>query len=52
VHLGWVRTNIAKSNINGRFSPEESAQKNVEFIASDFNSGIFWNVETDEACIW
>jgi hypothetical protein len=24
VHTGWVRTNIAKSNENGRLSPEES----------------------------
>ena len=52
VHPGWVRTNIAKSNIHGRLSPAESAQKIVEFITSDFKSGIFWNVETEAECGW
>jgi len=52
VHPGWVRTNISKSNINGRLSPEESAQKIFEFITSDFKSGIFWNVETETECPW
>jgi NAD(P)-dependent dehydrogenase (short-subunit alcohol dehydrogenase family) len=52
VHPGWVRTNISKSNINGRLSPEESAQKIFEFITSDFKTGIFWNVETEAECTW
>ncbi len=52
VHPGWVRTNISKSNINGRFSPEESAQKILEFITSDFRTGTFWNVETEAECAW
>ena len=52
VHPGWVRTNISKSNINGRLSPEESAQKIFEFISSDFKTGTFWNVETEAECAW
>ena len=52
VHPGWVRTNIAKSNLNGRLSPEESAQKIFQFITSDFKTGIFWNVETEAECTW
>jgi NAD(P)-dependent dehydrogenase (short-subunit alcohol dehydrogenase family) len=52
VHPGWVRTNISKSNINGRLSPEESAQKIFEFITSDFKTGTFWNVETETECKW
>ena len=52
VHPGWVRTNISKSNINGRLSPEESAQKIFEFMTSNFKSGIFWNVETEAECPW
>lgn len=52
VHPGWVRTNISKSNINGRLSPEESAQKIFQFIISDFKNGIFWNVETDSESTW
>jgi hypothetical protein len=41
VHPGWVRTNIAKSNKNGRLSLEESAQKIFQFITSDFKTGIY-----------
>jgi len=52
VHPGWVRTNLTKSNIHGRLSSEESAQKIVEFITSDFKSGTFWNVETQAVCRW
>jgi NAD(P)-dependent dehydrogenase (short-subunit alcohol dehydrogenase family) len=52
VHPGWVRTNISKSNINGRLSPKESAQKIFEFITSDFKTGTFWNVETETECTW
>ena len=52
VHPGWVRTNIAKSNVNGRLSPEESAQKIFQFITSDFKTGTFWNVETEAECTW
>ena len=52
VHPGWVRTNISKSNINGRLSPEESAQKIFQFITSDFKTGTFWNVETEAECTW
>jgi NAD(P)-dependent dehydrogenase (short-subunit alcohol dehydrogenase family) len=52
VHPGWVRTNISKSNINGRLSPEVSAQKIFEFISRDFKTGTFWNVETEAECTW
>jgi len=52
VHPGWVRTNISKSNINGRLSPEESAQKIFQFITRDFKTGTFWNVETEAECTW
>ena len=52
VHPGWVRTSIAKSNIYGRLSPEESAKKIFDFVNSEFKSGIFWNVETQAECKW
>ena len=52
VHPGWVRTTIAKSNINGRLSTEESATKIFNFVLSDFKTGIFWNVETQTECKW
>lgn len=52
IHPGWVRTTIAKSNVNGRLSAEESAQRIYEFVVSDFRTGIFWNVETQTECSW
>jgi NAD(P)-dependent dehydrogenase (short-subunit alcohol dehydrogenase family) len=52
IHPGWVRTTIAKSNINGRLSPEESAKGIYDFATSEFRSGIFWNVETGSECNW
>jgi len=52
VHPGWVRTTIAKSNVNGRLSPEESAQKIYDFVISKFRTGIFWNVETQTENEW
>jgi NAD(P)-dependent dehydrogenase (short-subunit alcohol dehydrogenase family) len=52
VHPGWVRTTIAKSSVNGRLSPEESAQRIYDFVISDFRTGIFWNVETQVECDW
>lgn len=52
VHPGWVRTTISKSNINGRLSLEESAQRIYDFVVSDFKTGIFWNVETQTECKW
>ena len=52
IHPGWVRTTIAKSNINGRLSTEESATKIFDFVSTDFKTGIFWNVENQTECKW
>ena len=52
VHPGWVRTTISKSNVNGRLSPEESAQRIFAFVVSNFRTGIFWNIETQTECKW
>jgi len=53
IHPGWVRTTIAESNIdNGRLSPEESAIKLVEYIISDFETGTFWDVESQSKLDW
>lgn len=52
VHPGWVRTTISKSNVNGRLSPEESAQRIYDFVVSEFRTGIFWNVEAQAECTW
>lgn len=52
VHPGWVRTTIADGNLNGRLSPAESALKIFEFAVSDFETGIFWNIETQSEIAW
>ncbi len=52
VHPGWVRTTLTKRNMHGRLSPQESANKLFDFILSDFETGIFWNVETQSKCKW
>jgi len=53
IHPGWVRTTIAESNIdNGRLSPEESAIKLVDYILSDFETGTFWDVESQSKLNW
>jgi NAD(P)-dependent dehydrogenase (short-subunit alcohol dehydrogenase family) len=53
IHPGWVRTTIAESNIdNGRLSPEESAIKLFDYIISDFETGTFWDVESQSKLDW
>jgi NAD(P)-dependent dehydrogenase (short-subunit alcohol dehydrogenase family) len=53
VHPGWVRTTIAKNNIvNGRLSTDESAIKIFNFVTSGFESGIFWDIETETKIEW
>ena len=53
VHQGWVRTNISvNSSINGRLSADDSGSKIYNFIISDFETGIFWNIETDSEIDW
>lgn len=53
VHPGWVRTTIAKDNIvNGRLSADESAFKIFNFVTSNFETGIFWDIEAERKTDW
>ena len=53
IHPGWVRTTIAKDNIvNGRLSTDESAFKIFNFITSNFETGIFWDIEGERKTEW
>lgn len=53
IHPGWVRTNISKStSINGRLSPDDSAERIFKFVTTEFESGIFWDVEANEKLDW
>ena len=53
VHPGWVRTTIAKDNIvNGRLSAEESAFRVFNFVTSNFETGIFWDIEAERKMEW
>lgn len=52
IHPGWVKTEIAKSNVNARLSPEESAGKIFQYIATQFKNGEFWDVESSLKLKW
>lgn len=52
LHPGWVRTNISGDNTKGRYSTDESSDMIYDFVSGNFETGIFWNVETDSACDW
>ena len=52
VHPGWVRTSISNTNGDAPFSPEESAAEIIDFIQSDFKTGIFWSIETRAEMPW
>jgi NAD(P)-dependent dehydrogenase (short-subunit alcohol dehydrogenase family) len=53
VHPGWVRTTIAKANITeGRLSPEESAAKIFDFVTGNFETGTFWDIESQSEIGW
>ena len=53
IHPGWVRTTISESTSkNAPLSAEESAKGIIDFVRSDFKTGTFWNVETQEKIGW
>jgi NAD(P)-dependent dehydrogenase (short-subunit alcohol dehydrogenase family) len=53
IHPGWVKTTIADDNIiNGRLTPEKSAENIFEFISKDFKNGIFWDAENEKELLW
>lgn len=52
IHPGWVRTTIAKSNINGRLTPHESALKIVWYLENKFKNGEFWDAEYNKTLQW
>ncbi len=53
IHPGWVRTTIAKDNIvNGKLSSNESAIKIFNFVTTNFETGIFWNIEAERETEW
>lgn len=52
IHPGWVKTTIAKSNVNARLSPKESADKIMKYIETQFKNGDFWDAERDLNLKW
>jgi NAD(P)-dependent dehydrogenase (short-subunit alcohol dehydrogenase family) len=53
IHPGWVRTTIAKDNIvNGKLSSDESAIKIFNFVTTNFETGIFWDIEAERKTEW
>jgi NAD(P)-dependent dehydrogenase (short-subunit alcohol dehydrogenase family) len=53
VHPGYVKTEISESALlQGRLTPEQSAENVLSFMESDFKSGIFWDSETGSELPW
>ncbi len=52
IHPGWVQTEIASMNVNAPLVPKESAEKIHEFVVSDFETGTFWNIVTQDFLEW
>ena len=53
IHPGWVKTTIIESNlINGKLTPEQSADNLFEFLTNEFDSGVFWNSENGTELLW
>ena len=46
VHPGYVKTQISGiALINGRLTPEQSAENIFSFLESDYKTGSFWDLE-------
>jgi NAD(P)-dependent dehydrogenase (short-subunit alcohol dehydrogenase family) len=46
VHPGYVKTQISEiAMINGRLTPEQSAENIFSFLKSDYKTGSFWDLE-------
>ena len=53
IHPGWVRTTISESTSKyAPLSTEESAKGIIDFVSSDFKTGMFWNVENKMEIGW
>jgi len=53
IHPGWVKTNITDGNANNaKLLPIESAHKIFDFIMSYYETGIFWNIDTQSINKW
>ncbi len=52
IHPGWVQTTISPGCIHAPLTPKESADRIVEFIRGDFETGIFWDVEASQFLNW
>lgn len=52
IHPGWVRTSLSATNTQAPYSADESAQKIIQFILTDFSNGIYWNAVDEVAMPW
>lgn len=53
VHPGYVKTEISETALlHGRLTPEQSAENILNFMESDFKSGIFWDSEIGSELPW
>lgn len=49
IHPGWVQTNINDFNVHAPLTSKESAERIFSFMVSDFENGVYWDVE--DACV-
>lgn len=52
IHPGWVQTEIASMNVNAPLTPKDSAEKIHEYLISNFGTGEFWDIVTQEILEW
>jgi len=53
IHPGWVKTNIAEGNFeNARLTAQESAERILRFLESDFKTATFWDCEQNKILPW
>lgn len=52
IHPGWVQTNINDFNVHAPLTAKESAKRIFSFMVSDFENGIYWDVEDQCVLSW
>jgi NAD(P)-dependent dehydrogenase (short-subunit alcohol dehydrogenase family) len=52
IHPGWVRTTLSAGNVHAPLSTEESTASILQFIESDFKTGVYWNAPEQSEIAW
>jgi len=52
VDPGWVQTDINQNNVHAPLTPQDSAERIFSFMVSDFENGVYWDVEDGVVLPW